>query len=316
MKSRSLWKASVAVNPESEEAISHLLELVFGETACIVSDPEGARITASVYLDTKSECTAERRDQLLLGLSQLAQEGLDVRQSKLALTRIRREDWAESWKKHFKPFDVGRSLLVKPSWSGCKPRAGQKVVILDPGLSFGTGQHPTTRFCLDQIAAFRESLPPQSFLDAGTGSGILAIAAAKLGYKPVDAFDFDPEAVRIARRNAKRNRVDRQVRVRHCDLARLAVNQVRRYDLVCANLTRDLLVEHRAKLTSLISEGGRLVLAGILGSQFDAVAECFAGEGLELTKRSSPGEWTSGVFGSRRPAAARQHAQMTKRSEL
>ena len=139
---------------------------------------------------------------------------------------MRREDWAESWKRHFKPIEIGDALLVKPSWSKRRPRKNQAVVILDPGLSFGTGQHPTTAFCLREIVRLKlakergrlarefktrhhadEPSALQSFLDIGTGSGILAIAAAKLGYQPVHAFDFDAEAVRIARANARANRV-------------------------------------------------------------------------------------------------------------
>ena len=102
---------------------------------------------------------------------------------KIEIAKVKREDWAESWKRHFHPIEIGKTLLVKPSWSKKRPAKNQAVVILDPGLSFGTGQHPTTSFCLHQIARGRKNGTPRpSFLDIGTGSGILAIAAAKLGY--------------------------------------------------------------------------------------------------------------------------------------
>src|SRR5439155_23112501 len=115
----------------------------------------------------------------------------------------------------------GLALLLKPSWSRCRARRGQAVVVLDPGLSFGTGQHPTTRFCLEQIVARRTQDRGQSFLDMGTGSGILAIAAAKLGYHPVAAFDVDAHAVRIARANARKNGVADTLHPRRQDLRQL-----------------------------------------------------------------------------------------------
>src|SRR5262249_3273167 len=147
------------------------------------------------------------------------------------------EDWAESWKRHFRPVEIGSRLLLKPSWSRRRPRKNQVLLVLDPGLSFGTGQHPTTRFCLEQLVAFASR--NRSFLDLGTGSGILVIAAKKLGYRRVTAIDSDPDAVRIARANAKRNRLEEKLRLVHQDLTRLPVGW-RKHDLVCANLGYEL----------------------------------------------------------------------------
>ena len=137
--------------------------------------------------------------------------GLQIGAGKFALAKVRRENWAESWKRHFKPIEIGGELLIKPSWSKRRAKKNQAVLILDPGLSFGTGQHPTTSFCLEQLVQHRTIKADQSFLDIGTGSGILALAAAKLGYSLVEAFDFDPEAVAIARTNARRNRVSDKI---------------------------------------------------------------------------------------------------------
>ena len=139
----------------------------------------------------------------------------------VVIKKLRRENWAESWKRHFKPMEIGGALLIKPGWSRRRARPGQRVVVLDPGLSFGTGHHATTAFAWN-------NWPPaaaparQSFLDMGTGSGILAIAAAKLGYSPVQAFDFDPEAIRVSRANARRETACKnRVRPRRQDLTRL-----------------------------------------------------------------------------------------------
>jgi ribosomal protein L11 methyltransferase len=207
---------------------------------------------------------------------------------------IKRENWAESWKRHFKPMEIGSSLLIKPSWSRRKARPGQRVVVLDPGLSFGTGQHPTTRFCLEQIAASRDPRREQSFLDVGTGSGILAIAAARLGYAPVHAFDFDPAAVRIARANAARNRAAKKLRISRKDLTQ--ESKRRAYDLICANLLADLLISECRRLGSWLKPGGKLVVAGILKLQFGDVKSAFHSAGMRLVARRAEAEWESAVF--------------------
>jgi ribosomal protein L11 methyltransferase len=171
------------------------------------------------------------------------------------------------------------------------------VVVIDPGLSFGTGQHPTTRFCLEQLTAAHCPGFRQSFLDVGTGSGILAIAAAKLGYGPVRALDFDPAAVRVAKENAKKNGV--KVVVAKEDITELAPKSAR-YDVVCANLTADLLENCPGTLKRLVKPAGRLVLAGILRTQIDSVQKCFEKRGFSVTARSSQGEWESLALAQRK----------------
>ena len=175
------------------------------------------------------------------------------------------------------------------------PKRGQAVVVLDPGLSFGTGQHPTTSFCLEQLARLRRN-GKQSLLDAGCGSGILAIAAVKLGYAPVEAFDFDPEAVRVAKENARVNQV--QPRIARRDLTKLPARG-KPFDVVCANLIHDLLIAERDKLLNRVAEGGTLVLAGILNEQFAAVKRAFMAAGMKSVAERSVREWCSGAFARR-----------------
>jgi ribosomal protein L11 methyltransferase len=209
---------------------------------------------------------------------------------------MRREDWAESWKRHFKPVEIGNALLVKPSWSKKLPRKNQAVVILDPGLSFGTGQHPTTAFCLREVTRHRKTGIRRSLLDMGTGSGILAIAAAKLGYSPVYAFDFDPEAVRIARANARVNGVHKKLRIARNDVTKLPIHPARQYDLICANLISTLLIAGRRRIVAQLHRGGTLVLAGILKSEFSQIRKIYAELGLKLAARKIENEWCSGSF--------------------
>src|SRR5208282_5720001 len=167
---------------------------------------------------------------------------------------------------------------------------------LDPGLSFGTGHHATTSFCLHELVRRRRAGEGQSFLDIGTGSGILAIAAAKLGYSPVHAFDFDPEAVRVARANARANAVHKNLRISRGDVAKLPIRAVRQYDLICANLIAPLLIAARRRIVNRLRRDGTLVLAGILKSEFSQVQKIFSKLGLKLAATQAGNEWRSGSF--------------------
>jgi len=145
-----------------------------------------------------------------------------------------------------------------------------------------------------------EKLPAErrerSFLDIGTGSGVLAIAAAKLGYHPVEAFDFDPEAVRTACANARRNRVLQKMECRQADLARLPLRSRPKFDVICANLLANLLVVERNRILARLKPKGLLVLAGVLKAEFPQVARAYRDLGLRLVASRSVGEWRSGAF--------------------
>ena len=235
MKSRKpLWKISVATTLEAEDAITEILGEIFRCPVSSFFDLEKKTHRVMVYLSHAIQ--PQNLKDLRLGLNRARECGLDVSPGKISITKVRREDWAESWKRHFKPIDIGGALLVKPSWSRKRPRDGQTVVILDPGLSFGTGQHPTTAYCLKEVVRYSRATihnrnspkKSQSFLDIGTGSSILAIAAAKLGYTPIRAFDFDPEAVRVAHANARATRVLNKVKITRNDAAKLPIKPIRR----------------------------------------------------------------------------------------
>ena len=296
MKPKQLWKLSIETSPEAEEAVTELLQNRFGQPASSYTDVErGMTIVMQLFAIAPEEFRRERV-QLREALKQIQDCGLNVGPGAISLRKIRNEDWANSWKHHFKPIEIGAALLIKTPWSKRRARPGQKVIVLNPGLSFGTGQHPTTCFCLRQIIARRDEERRQSFLDIGTGSGILAIAAAKLGYSPVHAFDFDADAVRIARANATKNRVSGQTRFRQADLTRLSSASTGKYDVICANLISTPLIDQRRRILSRLARGGVLVLAGILKSEFPSVRRTYEREGLKLIAEWSETEWHSGVF--------------------
>lgn len=296
MSRGALWRISIASTAEAEEAVADLLCRRFGRPASSHTDFESGITTVSVYCDARPANWPEQRAALSEGMRQISGCGLAIGVGRISIRQIPRENWAESWKRHFKPLEIGNALLIKPSWSRRRPRRGQVVVVLDPGLSFGTGHHPTTEFCLRHLAAARQTGEKQSFLDIGTGSGILAIAAVKLGYCPVHAFDFDAAAVRVARDNAQRNEVTTQVRITRVDVTRLRSRTTRRYDLVCANLISTLLIAERRRIAARVNGSGLLVVAGILKSEFQNVQMAYEQLGFRLVASKSEREWHSGAF--------------------
>lgn len=302
LKPGDLLKVTVTVPVEAEEPVAALLERLFGQAPALYTHEDTLLTEVSVFLRSTRDFPAARRAQLSQALTRLRAEGRVPGRCLLRLTRLPRRNWAEAWRRHFRPLEIGRRLLVLPTWSRRVPHAGQVVVRLDPGLSFGTGQHPTTAFCLEQIVRLAPAVPgqpPRALLDIGTGSGLLAIAAAKLGYAPVEAFDLDPEAVRSARANAALNGVNRRIRFARRDLRRLPLRADRRFDVVCANLLADLLLAERARITARVAPGGTLVLAGVLAAEFPRVREAYAAAGWRVVRARTVGEWRSGAFSRR-----------------
>ncbi|HEY9173986.1 MAG TPA: 50S ribosomal protein L11 methyltransferase [Verrucomicrobiae bacterium] len=296
MKARRLWQLSVATSSEAEDAIAEVLAGIFGTLASVHFDARKNTTAVSVFLPKLPVNLARKQEELKAAIRRIKEAGLRPGSTRVSLRRLPPENWAVSWKRHFRPIEVGGALLIKPSWSRRKPKRGQAVVVLDPGLSFGTGQHATTGFCLRELVRRRRPGARQSFLDVGTGSGILALAAAKLGFAPVHAFDFDPEAVRVATANARRNRVLPRLQIRRQDVTTLPVKPALQYDLVCANLVSTLLIAERARLAGLVRPDGVLVLAGILRREFAAVQSAYETMGMRLVASRSEREWRSGAF--------------------
>jgi ribosomal protein L11 methyltransferase len=303
---KSLWRVSIATSLEAEDAVAQLLGTI--SPASSHFNVETGVSVVSAFGARRTVLARGLREKISNGLKRIKGCGLNIGSGKIKITQVRRQDWAESWKRHFKPIEIGKTLLIKPSWIKRPARKNQAVVILDPGLSFGTGQHATTSFCLHQIAETGSNVndvhqqsnrrldATKSFLDIGTGSGILAIAAAKLGFKPVHAFDFDLEAVRVARANARVNQVSGKIKVAPGDVTQLPLRPARKYDLICANLISNLLIAERRRIAAQLKPGGTLVLAGILESEFKQVQTAFEFLGLKLTAAKSEKEWRSGAF--------------------
>jgi ribosomal protein L11 methyltransferase len=207
-------------------------------------------------------------------------------------------DWAEAWKRHFPVLRAGRRLIIRPPWRRHRARDGEVVMVIDPGAAFGTGLHPTTRLCLAGLERWADHrrLEGRSVLDLGSGSGILGIAAARLGAASVHALDTDPVAVEATAANARRNRLGRVLRAR---LGTLPVAGGA-FDLAVANLIASLLVELAAALHATLepgngatASGGALLCSGIFVDREPEVRRALAAAGFHIGERSVEGEWVA-----------------------
>ncbi len=196
-------------------------------------------------------------------------------------------DWQEAWKHHFNPIELGKHLLVVPPWEAGKSDSGRHEIVINPGLSFGTGNHFTTSFCLETVDTLSDELDAPTFADIGTGTGILAIAAAKFGWKNVIGVDNDLECMKQSALNAEENGVAELCEFGHCDI--LAGWDRGKYDVVCANIISGVLMMAAETLYDLTEKF--LILAGIREEEADAVADCYVRLGGQEILRDGDGEW-------------------------
>ncbi|MCL5959993.1 MAG: 50S ribosomal protein L11 methyltransferase [Chloroflexi bacterium] len=300
-----------AVDVEGVEAVGALFRehvhggVVIEEDITLFSDREGYRVnvdkpvTVKGYLPIDGEVVArvQRIEESLWHLRLLRPIG------PLQTREVAEEDWQESWKQFFHVHRVGRRIIIKPTWQQCDPEPNDVVIDLDPGMAFGTGLHPTTQLCLIDL---EERLSPGMWvLDLGTGSGILAIAAAKLGAAGVLAVDVDSVAVEVARQNVELNKVGDRVEVRRGSLPLDSDTEPAasggaggsrghlRFDLVVANIIASVIRDLSAEIARALRPGGLVVASGILQEKVAGVEESLAANGLELISRQASGEWVA-----------------------
>ncbi len=208
------------------------------------------------------------------------------------------EDWANAWKAHYGVHRIGAKTTVRPPWREHEPAPGEAVVVLDPGMAFGTGLHPTTRLSVQLLE--EELRPGAVVLDVGTGSGVLAVAAALHGAARVDAVDIEPVAVRSARENAERNGVADRIRIEPGSVGAEAPF-AGEYRLVLANIIARILIELAPGLAAATAPEGTLVLSGVIESKEPAVRRTFDALGMTFDRRAQMDDWVALVY--RRPAA-------------
>lgn len=253
--------------------------------------------TGRAFLD----CYAVDRDALARTAAAMreaaAAQGLGDRE--ISVEELPREDWAESWKKFFHVLRVSPRVTVRPPWEDFTPdRPDGVVVTIEPGMSFGTGLHGTTQACLRFLERLADEAPagapPRSLADLGCGSGILSIAARKLGYAPVRGVDYDAAAVRVSAENAALNGVP-DVSFALCDVT---ADPIPAAEVVVANILAPILLAAAPRIARAVAPdpGAALVLSGILGEQYPRVRAAYEAFGFREEASLAIGEWTSGLL--------------------
>ena len=267
-------KLSIKVRSQHTQIVYDWLEETFSISPVETSYPQSTIIQLDTYFDTLLH--AEIAFQVL-------PNSLPILHAET--TELRAEEWTTFWQHHFKIEEIGRHLRIVPYWEE-PPNDHRKNLIINPRLSFGTGGHFTTRFCLEQLEIALQQKQPQSFLDAGSGSGILSIAAHKLGIKHIYAFDLDPIATEQAQANASINQISLPFQTANLLDDDLHLSQA---DLICANILTGILLQAAQKLLQIANQ--RLILSGIREIEADAVVETFIQYGAKEVLRHGDGEW-------------------------
>ena len=208
------------------------------------------------------------------------------------LTRIRKSDWAHSWKRFFHVERISERIVIRPVWESYNAAPHECVISIDPGMSFGTGKHATTKACLMLLDDLARELPGASFLDMGCGSGILSIGAVMLGFKSVRGFDIDADSVRVACENAELNGLSIPFYAADLKKAHAPAR------VVAANILAPVLIEFRGSIAASVESHAeaRLILSGILDSQYAEVRRSFESVGFVEMRNLLVEEWRSGVF--------------------
>jgi ribosomal protein L11 methyltransferase len=209
--------------------------------------------------------------------------------SRIVVSQLDEADWAESWKTYFRPEKIGERLVVKPSWHAYEAQPGEIVLEIDPGMAFGTGTHPTTRLCLKLIEAYVK--PGDSVLDVGAGSGILMIAAAKLGAEKVCGIDKDKLAVDIAKKNLMRNTITPRKFMLMCGNLIEPISE--RFEMVVANLLTDAVIKLLPGVKRVLKRNGYFLCSGITKQNQNSIIDKLKALDFEIINRYSMEEWVA-----------------------
>ena len=281
-------EVAVTVHGEAVEAVTAFLAAL-GAGGTVLRDEAPPAVTVVAYFPDDARLE-ERLERVREGVASLGAHGLPAEPARVVTGWVHEEDWAHGWKAYYHPLAVGRRFLIRPTWETAD--GGDRIeIVLDPGMAFGTGQHPTTRQCLELLETYVR--PGDPVADVGTGSGVLAIAAALLGAARVAAVDVESVALEAAASNVAANGVGDRVVLALGSAAEAAAALGEPARVVAANLTADVLVELAHDLAALVEPGGVLIAAGIIAGKEARVRDAFKALGLRLEERRHDGEWVA-----------------------
>ena len=206
----------------------------------------------------------------------------------IEIVGVNEEDWANSWKQYYKPLKVGDRMVICPAWESYTPAEGELVIRMDPGMAFGTGTHETTRLVIRLLEKYTKQ--DCRMLDVGTGTGILAICASRLGAGICRAYDIDPTAVRVARENIAESGLA-NVTCDQSDLLRQVSLEGGKYDLICANIVADIIIRMTPDVGQYLADGGVILASGIIAERCDDVVAAFEENGFEVIERLTDNDW-------------------------
>jgi ribosomal protein L11 methyltransferase len=282
-KGRGGWaEIAIPLPPVAHEAAGAFLFELGCNGLAVAEDDTG---TLKAYLPLPADLNA-LKTRILSFLRELEKIFPEVRTPDVTVTRLRKRDWSESWRRFFRPLRATPQLLILPAWEPSRPAEDGEVILMDPGPAFGTGRHATTRMCLLAMERARLS-DPWSLLDVGTGSGILSIYGAKLGAGRIVAVDLDPEAILWAERNIGLNGLTGRIRLSLSSPDALEG----RFTMVVANLTLAAILPLLPSFSRLVDPDGWLILSGLLRDQVRPVREGLKKHGFPAGRMMHRQEW-------------------------
>ncbi|GHO74324.1 ribosomal protein L11 methyltransferase [Ktedonobacter sp. SOSP1-85] len=299
---------TVTTHPDAVESVSELLSryttegIVIEDPIELLEDGQAYRVRqgepVQVHAYTPIDGTEEEISQRVReGLWHFASIGAHF-VGELQTRAVNEEDWANAWKEYYHVTLIGERLVIRPSWREYTPKPEEVVLTLDPGMAFGTGLHPTTRMCLEQLE--KRVTPGMRILDVGTGSGILAIAAAKLGAEFIHAIDNSSVATESASENAALNELAEQIKVELGELTPESAGQMKgQYDIVVANIIAHVIGAIAPQLATTVAPGGLLVVSGIIEARRPDAEGPLLETGLELVEETMIEDWLALVFRKR-----------------
>jgi ribosomal protein L11 methyltransferase len=236
------------------------------------------------YLEEDDD-VEEKIDFIKEKIHGLPRYDLDIRDTEVEINTIEETDWNQEWKKHFKPFPVGKNFLIKPSWEEIDEDTERKIIEIDPGMAFGTGTHATTLMCLEALENYLKE--DDLVYDIGTGSGILAIAAGKLGANSI-GIDIDEDSVRTAKDNVKLNKCADSVKIIKGNLLNKAMDKA---DIIISNIIADAIINMSGSLNKFLKDSGIFIASGILENKKEEVIQALKANKFEILETSVMDEW-------------------------